>query len=137
MKPLTRKRTAVMIIDDDEIILEITRDWLEGSGYDVSLRQSALGTTAAIMRERPDVLLVDVSMPALDGTAIASMVSGPQKHSPIVILYSGRSQSELDQLASRCGAFGGIPKTSSGSVFLAQFERLVQAARSRTSSIPA
>lgn len=136
MRPQTRKRIAVMIIDDDEIILEITRDWLESSGYEVSLRQSAIGTMAAIMRERPDVLLVDVSMPALDGTAIASMISGPQKHSPIVILYSGRSQSELDQLASRCGAFGGIPKTSNGGVFLAQFERLVQAARSRASSIP-
>ena len=137
MKPLIRRRTAVMIIDDDEIILEIARDWLESAGYDVSLRQSAIGTTAAIMRERPDVLLVDVSMPAFDGTAIASMVSGPQKHSPIVILYSGRSQSELDQLAGRCGAFGGIPKTSNGSVFLAQFERLLQAARGRPSSVPA
>lgn len=131
MKSPIFNKIGVMIIDDDEIILEITRDWLERAGYIVSLRQSAIGTSSAVLRERPDVLLVDVNMPALGGTAIAAMLSNSQRQAPIVILYSGRPQPELDQLASQCGASGGIPKTSDGHVFLTKFERILQSARSR------
>ena len=105
-----------MIIDDDEIILEITRDWLEGSGYDVSLRQSALGTTAAIMRERPDVLLVDVSMPLLMVPRSRPWYQARKTRADRDSLF-GTFSSELDQLASRCGAFGGIPKRPAAACF--------------------
>jgi CheY-like chemotaxis protein len=114
------RRTKIMVVDDDPIALETARERLEGAGYEVSLRASAFGTTAAVLREKPDFLLLDVNMPGLRGDAIAEVLSGCSEgvERPEMILYSSSSKETLLALAEQCGAIGVIEKTSDARKFL-------------------
>jgi CheY-like chemotaxis protein len=101
------QRFKVMVVDDDATTLEVTSVMLEQRGYEVVRRDSALGTTMAILRERPEVVLLDVHMPGLTGDRLAELVTPRKgKRAPLVILHSGSNRAELEQLATRCGAAG-------------------------------
>jgi CheY-like chemotaxis protein len=120
------QRLKVMVVDDDATTLQVTSAVLEQRGYEVLTRDSALGTTMAILRERPEVVLLDVHMPGLTGDRIAELV-GPRKgkRAPVVILHSGSNRAELEALAARCGAAGIIEKTADPFEFVRRFERVM------------
>jgi len=120
------QRLKVMVVDDDVTTLEVASAALEQRGHEVLKRDSAIGTTMAILRERPDVLLLDVHMPGLSGDRLAELLEPRMgKRSPVVILHSGRDRAELERLASRCGAAGIIEKTSDPQELVRSFERIV------------
>lgn len=102
----------IMIVDDSEMILEIVRLVLEDAGYEVVTRDTPFGTAAAVSVEKPDLLLLDVSMPALTGDKIVEVVRNNEKlkHTK-VCLFSDRSELELNRIVSECGADGYIQKT--------------------------
>src|SRR3954469_16275194 len=102
-----RRMGKVMVVDDDEVVLEVTRERLSAAGYDVVIRQSAIGTMVAILREKPDFVLLDVRMPGLGGDALARLVkSSDPKWRPGIILHSSASKESLAEMAERCGAIG-------------------------------
>ena len=116
-----RRRIKVMVVDDDEVVLELTRERLEAAGYEVSLRTTSLGTTAAIMREQPDFVLLDVNMPGLPGDELARvLVERAVRRPPRIILHSGEGRAKLIDLAGRCGAVAIIEKTGNERLFIRQ-----------------
>jgi CheY-like chemotaxis protein len=116
----------VMVVDDDATVLEVTAAVLEQHGYDVRTRESALGTSLAIIREKPDVVLLDVHMPGLSGNRLAELMAPkPGRVSPLVILHSASSLSELEQLAAGCGAADVMEKTANPVAFMRRFESIL------------
>jgi DNA-binding response OmpR family regulator len=126
------KPLLVMIVDDDPMILQVTGAVLERRGHRVLKRSSAIGTSVAISREQPDVVLLDVNMPGLSGDRLARLVQ-PGGSGPVVILFSGIFEDELEELARTCGAAGVIAKNGDQRQLVAQIERL---ARPRPSLAP-
>ena len=120
-------RGKVLVVDDDAIALGVVRGRLEEAGFNVVAQNTPMGTGAAVLREKPDVVLLDVEMPGLTGDAIAQLLrrSEAMKGVP-VILYSGLDLSTLQELARECGAVGALQKTRDPRAFMAQFERLVE-----------
>lgn len=119
MKPLT-----VLIVDDDEVTLQIVAALLESQGYEVSTRSRSLGTTALILQLQPDVVLLDVKMPGLDGAELLRL-SRERGHSGTdYILYSSMAGHELTKLANEGGALGCIPKDGDHATFLRRFTQL-------------
>ena len=116
------KPLLVMIVDDDPMILQVSAAVLERRGHRVIKRASAIGTSVAISREQPDVVLLDVNMPGLSGDRLAKLVQPGGK--PTVILYSGIFVDELEELARSCGAAGVIPKNGDSQHLVQQVERL-------------
>ena len=118
------KKLRIMVVDDDPTTLEVTSALLEQRGYEVLKRESALGTTLAIMRDQPDVVLLDIQMPGLSGDKLVELVS-PKKaaRAPVILLHSAASRLELDALARRCGAAGAIEKTGDPLEFMMRFEQ--------------
>lgn len=64
----------VMIVDDDPVTIEITTEFVRSRGYDVVSHNQALGTTAAITRARPDVVLLDIHMPGFRGDELLKAI---------------------------------------------------------------
>jgi CheY-like chemotaxis protein len=121
-----KRRTKVLVVDDDALVLEVTRTRLVNLGYDVVTREDAVGTTAAVAREEPDVILLDVSMPGVSGEALAKLLANDPKRKRLsVIFHSARDDEELQSLATQCRALGAIQKTSNASLFRLRFERLL------------
>lgn len=107
----------IMIIDDDTGVTTTTQAILEDAGHTVSVRFNALGTMAKILKERPQLLLLDLEMPSLNGLQLAKIVR-QRISDTIVILYSGRSEKELEALARECGAQGWLCKGASPSALI-------------------
>lgn len=104
---------TVLVVDDNEIVLEMTRAALENAGYRVVTRSKGSGTVAAVLHERPDVVLLDVKMPQFGGDTIASILTrATPDNRCIVLLYSSCSDDVLTQKVWATGADGFIQKTS-------------------------
>ena len=62
--------STILIVDDEPVILDVLRRFLEGEGRTLLLAGSAREALAAIGREAPDVLVSDIAMPGEDGFAL-------------------------------------------------------------------
>jgi two-component system chemotaxis response regulator CheY len=74
---------------------------------------SPFGLSSALLREQPDLALVDITMPGLQGDKLVEIVMRHHdrtRQCPIV-LYSDRPSDQLQALAKSCGAAGFIRKT--------------------------
>lgn len=116
----------VLVVDDSEIELGVLRIVLEAAGFEVQSLESVFKLSAAIRRDRPDVILLDVMMPALGGDRAATILKqhGYSRDIP-VILHSSKSAAELESLATRVGAQGFVSKTGDFDRLLAEIRRVV------------
>ncbi len=105
-------RAKVMIVDDSELILAMTKDALETAGFDVVTRDSPIGTSAAVKAEKPHCLMVDISMPALSGTELVKLIGKRKDDNLKIILHSSKEEEELKRLTEECGADGYIKKNN-------------------------
>jgi len=102
-----------MVIDDCKTVLASVRLTLERAGYEVLTRDVAVGATGFIMREKPDLLLLDVYMPAMDGPSLVEkMRNNDRLKGTPVILYSSESEAVLARRVRECGANGHLRKSS-------------------------
>jgi CheY-like chemotaxis protein len=118
-------RGTVLIVDDDPIVLEVTKERLQGAGYQVHTREEALGTSQWTAEFQPDIVLLDVNMPALAGPELAQLLKKRRATKDIaIILYSSLEPAELQSKLRTTGAVGAIQKTGDDRRFLEDFERL-------------
>jgi DNA-binding response OmpR family regulator len=122
---MTRSRGRILVVDDDVVVLEVTRERLEAAGFSVVTRTSALGTSAFIRKEKPDFVLLDVNMPGLSGDALAKLIKDGDFR-PRIIFHSSQGRDALAVLARKCGAIGVIEKTDDDDDFRAQLDGCIR-----------
>ncbi len=117
----------ILVIDDDERVLTVTKRNLESAGYDVVVANSALKMPQLVQRERPDLVLLDVEMPALSGEHVLDLATLFEflRTTPIV-LHSAKSDEELQSLVARSSAKGYIKKTGNAITFVAQVQQFLE-----------
>ena len=120
----------VLVVDDETVVLKMARATLEDMGHEVITRNTALGASACILRERPEIVLVDINMPALSGDewlrSVGERVLAPGERNPSFVLFSGAEPAELDRLVrDRCAA-GYISKQSGPVGFEESFRKIVE-----------
>jgi CheY-like chemotaxis protein len=121
------QKPTFLIVDDDPIALEVARERLEASGFEVTTRDQALGTSSYILQHRPDFVLLDVMMPALTGGELAQVLKRRATHTG-VILHSSKPRAELRTLAEATGALGSISKELDEREFTLEVLRLTRRA---------
>jgi CheY-like chemotaxis protein len=110
------RKPKIVVIDDSEIVLEVTKGALEGAGYDVVTHDRPAGCVALILHEKPDLVLMDVNMPGLGGDTIVSVLGKAAPTSDtVVLLHSSLSAEVLRTKSATAGAHGFIQK--SGDLF--------------------
>ena len=77
--------TRVLVVDDEPSILRALRINLSAREYDVSTAVDGTTGLAAVARERPDVIILDLGLPDMDGTDVIRGVRG-WTSTPIIVL---------------------------------------------------
>jgi len=119
-------RGRVLIVDDQHDLLEGMKALLEISGVDVVLHDSMI-TLPLILREAdPDVVLLDVSLPALSSTAaLRQGLRRLLRTDALLVLFSGRSPNELALLTEELGADGFIAKGQEPMEIITRIQTLI------------
>ena len=111
---MSQPRTRVVIAEDEALIRMDLAEMLAEEGYDV-VGQAGDGQQAVELaeRERPDLVILDVKMPVLDGIAAAQRIAS-RRVAPVVIL-TAFSQRDLVERARDAGAMAYLVKPFSQS----------------------
>ena len=86
---------TVMVVDDEPKIVQLARDYLEHAGFAVVVAHDGRAALATARAEKPDLVVLDLGLPVLDGLDVARTLRG-ESNVPIVML-TGRSE-ESDKL---------------------------------------
>jgi two-component system C4-dicarboxylate transport response regulator DctD len=98
---MPRERGPIVVVDDDAIVLRVVSKALEAAGFRVLGRESAFGLSALIAAERPSVVVLDVSMPGLDGPGVWGVARAVVDPAPSVIFHSAAEPSVLEASTAR------------------------------------
>ena len=86
----------ILIVDDDPDILDALTMILESKGYQVVTAQDGIEGLANLKAEKPDLLILDLLMPKMDGFAVCKELQDPRwskfRDIPILILTSVREE---------------------------------------------
>jgi two-component system KDP operon response regulator KdpE len=85
--------TKVLVVDDEPSILRALRINLTARDYDVSTASDGAGGLAAMARDRPDVMILDLGLPDMDGTEVIRGVRG-WSSAPIIVLSVWGAESQ-------------------------------------------
>jgi two-component system alkaline phosphatase synthesis response regulator PhoP len=121
------KRAKIMVVDDEPNIIQTLQDRLEMNDYTViSACNGKEGLDKAI-NEKPDIILLDVIMPIMDGHEMLERLRKTEAGKGIaVIMLSARSQTDDIARASSCGIEDYIIKPFDLSELLAKIEGILE-----------
>ncbi|RUR34981.1 response regulator [Vreelandella andesensis] len=116
----------VLIIEDDQRLAELTREYLEANGFQVTLEADGAKGVDRILTLQPDLVILDLMLPGEDGLAICRRVR-PNFAGPIMMLTARTD--DLDQvLGLEMGADDYVPKPVQPRVLLARMRALLRRA---------
>jgi len=88
---------AVLVVDDDRDIRDLIRVVLEEEGYSVVTAENGEQALASIARRRPDLILLDLTMPVLNGWQTRARLAESWPEIPIVFMTAGfRARAEAE-----------------------------------------
>ncbi len=124
-KGAARSRSKkVLVVDDSDVALDAARIALEDAGYEVITLDNPLILVTTVRDQKPDLVLLDISMPALPGDQLVTIVGQHQAMGTIpVVLHSDLPADVLETRAKACGATGFIAKTADPDQFVSQVRR--------------
>jgi DNA-binding NtrC family response regulator len=121
----------ILVVDDEADIRGLLSEILAEEGYEVEVAADAASARRAAAREEPDLVLLDIWMPDMDG--ISLLREWNEKHAlgcPVVML-SGHGTVETAVEATRLGAFDFVEKPLSIAKLLRTAERALEAGKRR------
>lgn len=88
-----KKAPKIVCIDDSPAMLDTLRKYLEADGFDVATVENPMESMSTLFAMKPDMILMDVSMPGIDGRRLCEILrrSSAFKHLPIIIVSSNTS----------------------------------------------
>jgi len=98
----------ILVVDDDPDILDALTMILESKGYQVITARDGIEALAKLEAEKPDLMILDLLMPKMDGFAVYKELQDPKwsKHrdTPILILTSVREEASRRRYELETGA---------------------------------
>ncbi|HEC06976.1 sigma-54-dependent transcriptional regulator [Thiolapillus sp.] len=119
----------ILVVDDEPDIRDSVKDILEDEGYGVSLAENGEAARVALRERRPDLILLDIWMPDIDGISLLKEWSEGEGLPCPVIIMSGHGTVETAVEATRLGAYDFLEKPLSLAKLLLTVERALETER--------
>ena len=119
----------ILVVDDEPDIRDLLKEILEDEGFDVTVAENAASAQEARRNRRPDLILLDIWMPDMDGITLLKEWSEGELLPCPVIMMSGHGTVETAVEATRLGAYDFIEKPLSMNKLLLTVKRALEADR--------
>ena len=119
----------ILVVDDEPDIRGLVGDILGDENYSVATAEDAASAREALRERRPDLILLDIWMPDLDGVSLLKEWSEGTGLTCPVIMMSGHGTVETAVEATRLGAYDFLEKPLSLAKLLLTVERALEADR--------
>jgi DNA-binding response OmpR family regulator len=124
----------ILVVDDDPDILDAVTMILESQGYQVFTARDGIEGLATLKAENPDLMILDLMMPKMDGFAVCKELQDPRwskyKEIPILILTSVREEASRRRYELETGleldVDDYVEKPMSPNVLLERVGRLIK-----------
>jgi len=106
-------KRRVLIVDDSEIAARLLAEELAGKGFDIQYAPDAEKAASIILKRttRPDLILLDINMPKVDGAQFCRFVKKNEMFRSIKVLFcSSEDKGRMEKLVAECGADGYLSK---------------------------
>ena len=118
----------VLVADDDRAIREALARALELEGYEVTTAADGAGALTAVRDGRPDVVVLDVMMPNVDGLTVCRVLRAERDRTPVLML-TARTETSDRVAGLDAGADDYLPKPFDLDELLARLRALLRRAR--------
>lgn len=125
--------TRVLVIDDDEAMTEMLKQMLEQESFEVSIAHSGMEGLRACQRLAPDVVILDISMPEMDGWTVCRELR-TFSQAPILMLSAVNKPGMIARALNE-GADDYLLKPMPIGVLIAHLRRLARRARAEISGM--
>ena len=121
----------ILVVEDDADTLELATMVLAGAGHKVTPVDRGLDALAEVAKDRPDVILLDIKLPDMDGFAVARKLRITHADSPPILFFSALSSDE-DQVTGRSLGDGYLLKPVRTNTLIESIQKVVEANRPQT-----
>src|SRR3954464_7177541 len=85
-------RGSVLVVDDEPTIGEVVGRYLERAGYATRVARDGRSALAAVDRERPDLVVLDLVLPGVDGLEVMRRLRARERDRLPIILLTARGE---------------------------------------------
>lgn len=115
----------VFVIDDDERQLRMIESMLRSEGFEVATTSEPIGASNLVRAFGPDVVLLDMHIPALSGDRLLGLLRKVTQKSTRLVLHSAADLESLRERARAVGADGWIQKNFDSGRLATELRRLM------------
>jgi len=124
---MNRPQIKILVVDDEPDIRRLVSEILEDEGYQVAMAENADLARQLKASEQPDLILLDIWMPDIDGITLLKEWAGDESPLCPVIMMSGHGSVEAAVEATRLGAYDFLEKPLSLARLLSIVEKALEA----------
>jgi DNA-binding response OmpR family regulator len=108
-EPATPQARRVLVVDDEAEVCALLEEFLAPKGYRIRSVADGAAALREVMKEAPDLVLLDIDMPRLDGIEALRAIRGVAREVKIVMI-SGKASLDTAKRTLAYGAFDYIAK---------------------------
>ncbi|MEX0606910.1 MAG: response regulator, partial [Halofilum sp. (in: g-proteobacteria)] len=125
-KPVS-EGTTVLVVDDSITIRKVTQRVLERNGYNVATAKDGIDALSWMAHSVPDLMLLDIEMPRMDGYEVATYVRGEQRLAQVpIIMITSRTGDKHRGRAEEIGVNRYLGKPYQEAELMENIEQLLQ-----------
>jgi two-component system, cell cycle response regulator DivK len=114
----------ILVVEDQPDSRQIIRDMLAGTDYEITEAENGEEALAAMAKQRPDLVLMDIQLPIIDGyTATKQIKADPALRSIPIIAVTSHALDGEEQTARAAGCDGYVPEPYSPRQLLAKIRQ--------------
>ena len=120
-------KKKILLVDDEEELVDMVRMRLEAAGYDVLSAADGQAGLDAARRERPDLIVLDVMLPKMDGYEVCAELKKDGRCSSIpVLFFTAKAQEEDMKLGREAGGDGYLTKPFDPQAFISKIRKMLK-----------
>jgi len=117
----------ILIVDDEPGYLTLVKNRLEAAEYQVLTAQEGQEALEKAKREKPDLIILDLMLPKMDGYKVCGLLKRDIRYSKIpIILFTARAQEADRKQGEEVGADAYLTKPFDAQTLLAKIQELIE-----------